>query len=85
MEFTISGFAAEAFTLFTMNHTSKWLNSLDDEKRHNVIAEARKATPSMYRNFKDRQLKIQQEQATHFRQQAEDRQRREQKLMAHGS
>jgi hypothetical protein len=73
--------ASEAFILFTLNNTAKWLSNLDNEMPHNVITEARKATPAMYRTFKIRQAKMEEERKAHFREQQEEKRRREEKQM----
>jgi hypothetical protein len=78
----ISALASEAFTLFSLNKTAKWLDGLDAETRKTVITDARAATPGMYRKFKERQEAMEKERQLHFEQQKEEVQRREERKTA---
>jgi hypothetical protein len=77
----ISSFASEAFCLFTMNKTAAWLSSMDDERRRQVTAEARKETPAMFAKFKLHQKALEEERAANLQHLKEEAQRREEKRM----
>lgn len=77
----ISALASEAFCLFTMNKTSKWLASMDADRRRKVTEEARKETPVMYAKFKARQEAMEEERKANIQRLKEEARLREEKQM----
>ena len=72
----------EAFASCAFNHTPEWLESKSPEEKKRIIREARKDTPAMIAQFRERKNGIEEEQRQRLEVQQEENRQKEAKAAA---
>ena len=72
----------EAFTLCAFNHTAEWIASKAPEERDRIIREAKKDTPALISQFKERKKDIEEGQKRRLEEQQEEVRQKEEKAAA---
>ena len=72
----------EAFASCSFNHTAEWIASKSPEEKEKIIREARKDTPAMIAQFRERKKGIEEEQRQRLEGQQEEVRQKEEKAAA---
>ena len=72
----------EAFASCSFNHTAEWVANKSPEEKERIIREARKDTPAMIKQFRERKTGIEEEQRQHLEEQQEEVKQNKEKAAA---
>ena len=72
----------KAFASCSFNHTAEWVANKSPEEKERIIREARKDTPAMIKQFRERKTGIEEEQRQHLEEQQEEVKQNKEKAAA---